>query len=179
MCGFSFGRGHINCLRPNLVINESKLAPILRVAVLFRGVLIAAMLLIACIGCSLSKNSESLEWYQETADKGYPEAQYNLGILYATGSGVELSHTEAVKWYRLAADQGLANAQFNLGVSYANGEGIPQNNIKAYMWWSLAKAQGHDVAAKYMISIKRNMVPSDVSRAQQLAEDWWNNFNSR
>ena len=77
------------------------------------------------------------------------------------------------------AGQGHVIAQFNLGVSYANGEGIPQNHVKAYMWWSLAKAQGHNVAAKYMISIKKSMAPSDVSRAQQLAENWWNNFNER
>lgn len=177
--GFSIGRGHGYCLETNVAIKETIMGPVLITTWFLRTVAMTAVLLIICIGCSSSDNSESLNWYRENAEKGYPEAQYNLGVLYATGRGVMLSHTEAVKWYRLAADQGLPNAQFNLGVSYANGEGIPQNHVRAYMWWSLAKAQGHDMAAKYMVSIKRTMATSDISKAQQLAEDWWNNFNRR
>lgn len=177
LCGVGFARGHNLCVKSNMAINEAKFSTPSIATRYAQALAITAVLLVICLGCSTGENRESLEWYQESAEKGYPEAQYNLGVLYANGRGVKLSHTEAVKWYRLAADQGLANAQFNLGVSYANGIGIPKNHVNAYMWWSLAKAQGHDVAAKYMLSIERNMVPSDISRAQQLAENWWRSFN--
>ena len=50
------------------------------------------------------------------AEQGDAEAQYNLGVMYATGAGVPQDNGEAVRWYRLAADQGLAAAQFNLGI---------------------------------------------------------------
>ena len=45
---------------------------------------------------------------QEDAD---PQFQFNLGLMYGTGLGVELDIGEAVKWYRLAAEQGHAKAQ--------------------------------------------------------------------
>ena len=36
----------------------------------------------------------------------YVTAQYNLGVFYANGEGVEQDFKEAVKWYQKAADQG-------------------------------------------------------------------------
>ena len=56
--------------------------------------------------------------------RGTPDAQNNLGVMYANGEGVPEDDAEAVRWYRLAADQGDADAQYNLGVMYANGEGV-------------------------------------------------------
>ena len=40
--------------------------------------------------------------------------QFNLGLMYVTGVGVEQDHTEAVRWIRLAADRGHTLAQHNL-----------------------------------------------------------------
>jgi len=39
---------------------------------------------------------------------GDARARYNLGIAYATGTGVAQDSAEAVRWFRLAADQGPA-----------------------------------------------------------------------
>ena len=41
--------------------------------------------------------------------------QYNLGLAYETGEGVEKGMVEAVRWYHKAADQGNAWAQNRLG----------------------------------------------------------------
>ena len=54
------------------------------------------------------------EW-RPLADQGYANAQYNLGIMYANGSGVPEDDVKAVKWFRLADEQGLDLAQNNLG----------------------------------------------------------------
>ena len=53
------------------------------------------------------------------AEKGNPEAQYNVGWNYFHGEGVPQDNKEALKWYRLAAEQGHAKAQFNLGGRYS------------------------------------------------------------
>ena len=37
----------------------------------------------------------------------YAEAQYNLGVCYRDGTGVEKDDAEAVKWYRRAAGKVL------------------------------------------------------------------------
>ena len=39
------------------------------------------------------------------ADKGYPFAQFNMGVLYDEGKGVAEDNAKAIDWYRKAADQ--------------------------------------------------------------------------
>ena len=50
------------------------------------------------------------QWYFEAARKGHADAQYSLGILFLTGSGVVQSNDEASKWIGRAAAQGHADA---------------------------------------------------------------------
>ena len=57
-------------------------------------------------------------WYRRAADAGDVGAQYNLGVIYREGEGVEADATQAVAWFRRAADAGYAEAQFNLGVFF-------------------------------------------------------------
>ena len=81
--------------------------------------------------------------FTKLAEQGSTEAQYNLGICYDNGQGVEQSYEEAVKWYTLAAEQGLAQAQYNLGYYYCNGQGVKQSYEEAAKWYTLAAEQGH------------------------------------
>ena len=61
------------------------------------------------------------QWYFEAAMQGHPQAQYSLGILYLTGSGVQVSADEANKWIGRAAAQGHADA-----VAYLKGRAGPR-----------------------------------------------------
>ena len=47
----------------------------------------------------------------ELAEQGNPEAQFELGVLYAKGEGIQQDSKEAFKWSRLAAEQGHAQAK--------------------------------------------------------------------
>ena len=87
-------------------------------------------------------NGEAVRWYRLAAEQGYAAAQFNLGVMYATGEGVPEDDAEAVRWYRLAAEQGYAAAQFNLGLMYATGEGVPEDAAEAVRWVRLAAEQG-------------------------------------
>jgi len=60
------------------------------------------------------KPYEAAECFRKAAEQGHAEAQYNLGICYEDGDGVEWSYTEAIKWYSKAADQGHEEAKFLL-----------------------------------------------------------------
>ena len=46
---------------------------------------------------------EAARWYRKAADKGFAEAQYNLGTMFAQGRGVPQSDVEAARWHRKAA----------------------------------------------------------------------------
>jgi hypothetical protein len=81
------------------------------------------------------------EW-QPIAERGDPNAEYNLGMLYARGEGLPKDPQKAADWYRKAAEQGVAAAQYNLGLMYANGEGVAQNTEEATKWFLRAAEQG-------------------------------------
>ncbi len=77
------------------------------------------------------------------AEQGHVEAQYNLGLMYASGDGVPENDAEAVKWFRLAAEQGFVLAQHDLGNMYYSGRGALKNDAEAVKWYRLAAEQGY------------------------------------
>ena len=77
------------------------------------------------------------------AHEGHAGAQFNLGVLYATGYAVPQDFSQAARWYREAAVRGHALAQCNLGVLYEHGHGVIQNDDQAIHWYRLAAEQGN------------------------------------
>ncbi|EGV34099.1 Sel1 domain protein repeat-containing protein [Thiorhodococcus drewsii AZ1] len=89
---------------------------------------------------------EALPWYLKAARQGFVPAQYNLGVKYRDGQGVQRDDSIAAALFRKAAEQGDADAQFNLGLFYADGQGVPRNDAKAVAWYRKAASQGLAVA---------------------------------
>ncbi len=58
--------------------------------------------------------AEAVKWYRKAAEQGNVGGQYNLGVMYSEGRGVERNDAEALKWYRKAAAQGNQSAQNEL-----------------------------------------------------------------
>jgi TPR repeat protein len=144
----------------------------------------------------------ALQILRPLADQGIAAAQYNLGVMYAEGKGVQQDYTEAVKWYRKAADQNLAIAQSNLGSLYSDGHGVPQDCAEAMKWYRRAadasdpSAQSRDYLQahkwyslalsslpswqaglraeiiKSRDSVEANMTPEQIAEAQRLAREW-------
>ncbi len=90
--------------------------------------------------------TSALSGLRQAADRGEPEAQFSLGVLYVAGRGVERNDELAVSWFRRAADQGHAVAQYNLGVMYADGSGVERNDELAVLWFRRAAEQGDATA---------------------------------
>ena len=53
------------------------------------------------------KSLQVRSWYLKSAEQGQAAAQYNFGMIYRFGQGVEQSDDEVLKWYRLAEAQGV------------------------------------------------------------------------
>ena len=62
------------------------------------------------------------------AEQGNANAQYNMGVLYDEGYGVERNYETARGWYEKAAAQGYAKAEHNLGILYQEGHGVPADD---------------------------------------------------
>jgi TPR repeat protein len=83
------------------------------------------------------------EW-KAAADKGQAEAQYDLGLLYAKGLGVQRDLQVSQQWYEAAALQGNAQAEYSLGQMYAQGWGIPANEASTLRWMEMANGSSGD-----------------------------------
>ncbi len=59
----------------------------------------------------------------ETAERGDAEAQFNLGMMYSTGLGIEKDDAAAFRWIYKAAEQGHAEAEFIVGLMFDEGRG--------------------------------------------------------
>ncbi len=109
------------------------------------------------------------EW-APMAEAGDAHAEYNLGLLYASGKGAPQDYAKAAKWYRKAAEQGVAAAQYNLGVMYANGQGVQPDPQEAANWFLKAADQGVTNAA---LGLGDVYYESDGFRNYTEAEKWY------
>ena len=141
-----------------------------------RNLLLASILLLssnafACYDGSLS-NRANFDNCLTEAEQGFTGAQYNLGLMYDKGQGVAQDYKEAVKWLRKAAEQGDAEAQTVLGLMYSEGLGVAQDYKSAHMWLNIAAASGDSDAAKNRDLIAKEMTPSQIEKAQDMAREW-------
>ena len=95
-------------------------------------------------------NPTDIPQLMDEADAGNVVSQYNLGVCYANGNGVEVDLVEAVRWFRKAAEQGLPAAQHNLGICLSRGVGVEKNVAEGAMWLNSAAQQG-DAEAERML----------------------------
>ncbi len=104
------------------------------------------------------RKHQVVELLLKAADPGKAEAQYQLGIMYLTGWGVQKDEQTGIFWYRLAAEQGNATAQYALGVHYVLGKSVKQDKYEAHRWFREAAEQGfakaqHNLALTYLHGI--------------------------
>ncbi len=86
-------------------------------------------------------------WFGQAANRGIPNAQYNLGVLYHQGLGVKTDINKAIDLYKQAASAGHPEAQYNLGIAYIEGIGVPYDARKAADNFESAAGKGVAEAA--------------------------------
>ena len=84
----------------------------------------------------------AMSYWRPLAEQGNASVQFNLGVMYDLGQGVQQDYAQALIWYRKAADNGLLDAQFNIGLMYEQGKGVQQDYAQALDWYRDAADQG-------------------------------------
>ena len=87
------------------------------------------------------------------AEEGDATAQYNIGVLYEYGLGVERVFSRAVRWYVRAAENGNADAQDKVGDLYAQGFWGEEYVSEAAIWHRLAAEQRHAEASATVFAV--------------------------
>lgn len=96
----------------------------------------------------------------EFAEDGSADAQKSVGLMYATGKGVDKDLSKSFFWYKSAAEQGDADAQWILGYFYNDGEGVAKDEIEAYAYWNLSGATIE--GARFMIKEKEGQFTPEI-----------------
>lgn len=102
-----------------------------------------------------------------SAEAGDATAQFQLGMAYYKGAGVERDAALAMKWIQKAAEQGHAQAQYTLGAMHHAGRGALQSFPLALKWFEQAAQQNHAEAQYSLGAMYRSGqgVPVDKSKA--------------
>lgn len=98
----------------------------------------------------------AIRLFTESADAGVEIAQYNLGVLYYSGTGVAQDYSQAFKWTRMAAEQGHTNAQYNLGTLYYNGLGVRAEIFKRWPLLLIYQQSDLEEAARWYLLAAEN-----------------------
>jgi TPR repeat protein len=96
------------------------------------------------------------------AQRGVAEAQFNLGVRFASGHGGVHDYAQAEHWYLKAASQNHALAHFNLGMMHAHGQGMPTDSRKSLVWMEKAAHLG-DASAQFTLGLVHHRAVGDGS----------------
>ncbi len=114
---------------------------------------------------------QALRLWLPIAEKDNADAQYNLGILYQKGLGVEKNLKAAFIWYKRSAANGNTDAMYNLGIMYDKGKVIYRSAKDATKWWKKAAELGN-AEAQFNIAVEYfygRTLGKDIPKALM----WW------
>ena len=98
---------------------------------------------------------------------GYTPAQYQLGICYRDGIGVNSNADAAFLWFKRAASAGNAAAQNEVGTYYRNGIGTTEKDVdEAAGWYEKSAAQGNVKALTNLALCYQDDWGGEINRRQ-------------
>ena len=101
--------------------------------------------------------AEAAKCFETAANQGYANAQFFLGVVYASGEGVVKDSKKAFVWVEKAANQKHSRAQLVVGTMYEKGEGVAKDFEKAKFWYQKAADQEEEGAQEALDSLKIKM----------------------
>ncbi len=125
-----------------------------------------------------STSVKSLADWRKLADHGDAEAQFQMGVRYHNGEGVQQDDVQAVQWFLRSAEQGHVDAQSHLGAYYWAGRGVPEDLSQAYFWSDIALAGGDENSRSRLQGLTSQMTREQVAAASQQADAWLRQHNS-
>ncbi|MCU7930370.1 MAG: sel1 repeat family protein [Candidatus Thiodiazotropha sp. (ex Codakia rugifera)] len=84
------------------------------------------------------EHHEAYRGFKRLAKRDHVESQFQLGMLYLIGKGVEQNASQGIEWLKEAAESGSYLAANELGQIYLSGEGVERDEPEAIKWLELA-----------------------------------------
>jgi TPR repeat protein len=120
----------------------------------------------------ITQGDESFRWLEYSASRGYNEAQWAIGNIYANGDvgvGIEANKEKAFKYYKEAAESGFSMAFYDYAIDLMTGDGGVKDTQEGEKWM-LKAADSDDIAAiKFFVNVYRDGycdIKPDIQRLQ-------------
>lgn len=135
---------------------------------MLRELATACICVLLCFGVFLQPAlaTEDIATLTKGAEQGRASAQYDLGVAYHEGDGVEQNYEKAFEWLQKAADQDFVPAWRSLGFMYTLGHAVPADMDKAVHYFTKA-AEAGDAKAQYNLGLlytEGSYIPQDFQK---------------
>ena len=112
---------------------------------------------------NVKNGSKKLFFATRAAKKGNVKAQFDLGMMYASGNGVAKSENDAFSWFHKAARNGHTEAKYYMGLSFLQGRGVKKQLHLARYWFKQASKAGHSSAMIHLAKVEKTLFPKAKS----------------
>ena len=89
------------------------------------------------------------------ATQGISVSQYNTGVNYSIGRGINKDVEKAVYWYQRANDQGHSKAPFNIAIFYVDGINTDPDPELALEYFLVAEERGNKHAKEFLDKLRK------------------------
>ena len=100
-------------------------------------------------------NEKDFVYDLSLATQGVTVSQYNTGVNYYIGRGIDKDLEKAVYLYQMASEEGHSKAPFNIGIIYAHGEVTDKDLTLALEYFLLSAERGNKEAKNFIKLLKR------------------------
>jgi len=124
----------------------------------------------------------SLGNLESLAASGNGDANYELGLRYYRGIGVEVDYAKAKGYLEAAVNGGCNAASYYLGMIYYNGKGVETNHAKAKEYFEKSDADNNVFSSYYLGKIyywgdgvEKNIEKANAYKAKVLSKPFFAN----
>ncbi len=110
--------------------------------------------------------SAALEALRTNALSGDSQAEYQLGLKYVRGDGIERNEREGAAWLRRSAESGDARAQSAFADLLAGGRGVTQDLPQAAAWYTISSLNENSVARASLESLLHQLSPAEIAESR-------------
>ena len=115
--------------------------------------------------------SEAFDYFTKSADDGYPNAMYQVGLMYRDGNGTTRDLTKMEYYLTKSADNGFIPAITLLAEIYTQGKIVQKDEQKAFEWTLKASRLGNVLSMYRLAMMYRNGIGTDVDIKK--SEEWF------
>jgi hypothetical protein len=88
------------------------------------------------------------------ATQGISVSQYNTGVNYSLGRGIDRDMEKAVYWYQRANEQGHSKAPFNIAIIYSDGKYLEPDLALAIKYFLIAEERNNKEAKIFLDELR-------------------------